>query len=362
MKKILLYSLISLGLLACSDDDKSNLNTDTDVNINSFVINGVEGTIDNSNATINVILPLNSPLTSLSPEINIPTGANVSPESGTPVNFSKSMDEGKQVQYTVKNGNLYQIYKVIVNEARAKITKFTINGVKGVIDENKRTIKVTLPDGTNFQALKPVVEFTPGAKMTPANGSLLDFTEPVIYILNYYSNNFEYTVTVAYGKPDLILYDGDSFPQTWTPIAVAEGALDSKSVNPIKTGINDSEFCASFERKNENSDNGGKPWSGGALFNKFDIDPVVYNKFSIMILKESAGTVQLELQAPDTPNLILKVDYTTPGEWQELIFDIPEDRTAAIKTILVAPYAQDTPNSDFHTQRVYWDNLKAIMK
>ena len=358
MKKILLYSLFSLGLLACSDDDKSNLNLNTDVNINSFVINGVEGTINSNDATINLILPLNTPLTSLSPEIAISSGAIVSPQSGATVNFSKSMEKDKQIEYTVTNGNLYQIYKVVVDEARAKITNFTINGVKGTIDEKARTIKVALPEGTSLQALKPIVEYTAGAKMNPSEGALVDFTEPVTYILNYYGNNFEYTVTVDYGKPDLIIYDGESVSPTWSEIA--SGALDSKYANPIKTGINNSDHCVSFIRQKEVGDNGGQTWSGGAIFGSLNIDPAVYNKFTIMILKESAGDVQIEIQGE---NDYIKVFYTTPGEWQELTFNIPSDRTAIINSILVAPHVQDTAGDDnFQTQRVYWDNLKAIMK
>lgn len=361
MKKILLYSLISLGLFACSDDDKNSLDLDKDVNINSFTVNGVEGTIDNNNATINVILPLNTPLTSLSPEISIPSGAAVSPQSGVAVNFSTSMNDNSAIEYTVTNGNLYQIYKVVVNEARAKITKFTINGIKGIIDEKARTIKVALPEGTSLEALKPVVEYTAGAKMNPSEGALIDFTEPVTYILNYYGNNFEYTVTVDYGKPDLIIYDGESVSPTWDKITVS--SIDSKYSNPIKTGINDSEYCVSITRKKENGGDDGETWSGGVLSN-LSIDPTVYNKFSLMILKETAGDVQIEIQENGEKNKdYMKVYYTTPGEWQELTFNIPTDRTAIINKVLVAPHVQDTAeDNNFHTQRVYWDNLKAIMK
>lgn len=359
MKKILLYTLLLVAIFSCSTDDNDHLDLTANVDISKFVINGVEGTINNKNATINVILPLNTSLHALTPVITLPSGASVSPESGVAIDFSKSMDKGKAVEYLVKNGNLYQKYSVVVNEARAKITKFTINNVAGVINEANRTIKVALPDGTDLRSLKPIVEYTLGAKMTPSEGTIVDFTNPVTYTLEYYGNTFEYKITVDYGN--LVLYDGETVVPEWAKIAV--GSLDSKFTNPLKNGINTSDYCASFIRKKQGGDDGGRTFSGGALSN-LDIDPQVYDRFTLMVLKDTAGDVQLEIQGENDSNKdYLKVYYNTPGEWQELTFMTPKDRTAIIKTILVAPHVSDSEaDPNFQTQRVYWDNLIAILK
>jgi hypothetical protein len=50
-------------------------------------------------------------------------------------------------------------------------------------------------------------------------------------------------------------------------------------------------------------------------------------------------------------------------EWQELVFRIPEGRTAVINNILVAPHCHDAGQPvAFDTQRMYWDDLIAIPK
>ncbi len=85
-----------------------------------------------------------------------------------------------------------------------------------------------------------------------------------------------------------------------------------------------------------------------------------------MILKEVAGDVQIEIQSDGETNKDwLRAWYSEDhlGEWQELVFNIPENRTAIINNILVM--RDEHPNGEpvaFTTHRMYWDELKAIPK
>jgi hypothetical protein len=270
--------------------------------------------------------------------------------------------------YTVSNGDLYQKYKISVDVARAKITKFRIGTVEGTIDDAAKTITIYMPVGTDVTALIPIVEYTEGAIITPEDGMPVDFTNSVTYKLNYLGSEFIYSVTVHLGEPpisSIIIYNGEDICPQWTGLA---GVVESPFPNLKTDGINASPLCASIMRNGADTDDGGKAWSGGALWNsyKVNIDPAVYGSFSLMVLKNVAGDVQLEIQSDGEQNKDwLKVWYGDEhlGEWVELIFAIPESRTAVINNILVAPHCHDAGQPvPFDTQRMYWDNLIAIPK
>lgn len=364
----IIYVLIAMiTSVSCdNDNNKETLDLSGDVDIHSFSINGVQGIINPDNSTITVLMPNTTDLTALAPQITLGIGAEVSPESGEIIDFSQSMKKGSEVVYTVTNADVYQRYKVIVDVVRAKITKFRIGTVEGKINEEARTITLYLPIGTDITAFIPIVEYTDGATITPEDGSLVDFTNPVEYKLTLSGSEFVYTVTVIPGEepePEIIIFNGEDVSPTWANIAAS---VDSPYPNPQKDGINTSAYCASIMKSGEDTDNGGKPWSGGALWNKVNIDPAIYGSFSLMVLKEVAGDVQLEIQSNGEQNKDwLKVWYSEEnlGKWQKLTFQIPEGRTAVINNILVAPHCHDAGQPvPFTTQRMYWDELIAIPK
>ncbi|MDP4202378.1 MAG: hypothetical protein Q8861_06765, partial [Bacteroidota bacterium] len=284
------------------------------------------------------------------------------PNTGTPVDFVDSKGNLTPVTYTVMNKDVYQKYTVSVDVARAKINSFKIGSVQGDIDEVNKKISLYLPVGTDLKALYPVVDYTSGATLSPAAGTPVDFTNPVTYTLNYLGSTFTYVVTVIAGekpKPIIVIYDGEAGSPNWESLA---STVNNGTINPKTDGINTSSNCASIMR-NKSGDDGGQPWSGGALWNanKVNISPASYGKFTLMVLKNVAGVVQLEIQSVDGVKDWLKADYsgTALGQWQELTFTIPADRTAPINNILVAPHCEDTSGiASWTPQLMYWDNLK----
>lgn len=370
MKK-LIYNILFLFCLAitfssCDNDEKSILDTTGDTSIHTFSINGVQGTINAENSTISVILPSGSSLKALSPVIAVADGALVTPNSGTSIDFADSKGNLTPVVFTVTNKDVYQKYTVTVDVARAKITSFKIGAVQGDIDDVNKKISLYLPVGTDLTALYPVVEYTSGASISPALGSAVNFTNPVTYTLNYLGSTFTYAVTVIAGekpKPVLVIYNGEDVSPVWDALA---STINNGYANPKTDGINSSAYCVSIMR-NKSSDDGGQPWSGGALWNanKVNIDPAIYSKFTLMVLKNVAGDVQLEIQSTDGVKDYLKVSYSAEklGQWQELTFNIPASRTAMINNILVAPHSTNTSGDASYTpQMMYWDNLKAYPK
>lgn len=365
---ILLVLLPVFALTSCNDGIREVLDTTGDVDIHSFSINGVEGTINAGNSTITVILPSGSALTNLTPQITVAEGAVVTPGNGEAVDFVDSRGNLLAVTFLVSNKDLYQKYNVTVDVARAKITKFKIGSVEADIDEPNKKVTIYLPVATDVTALIPVVEYTEGATLTPVSGTSVDFTNHVVFTLNYLGSVFTYEVTVILGekpKPILTVYDGETVSPTWGSLA---GSVNNGYANPVTNGINSTPNCISIMRNKEESDDGGRPWSGGALWNdhKVNIDPALYSKFTLMVLKNVAGDVQLEIQSNGEQNKDwLKAAYSADalGQWQELTFIIPASRTAIINNILVAPHVQDAKNDpNFSSHMMYWDQLKAHPK
>ncbi len=92
-----------------------------------------------------------------------------------------------------------------------EITSFSINEQQGTIDNNMITLE--LDTGTDITALTPVIEHT-GVSIAPENGSVQDFTNPVVYtVVAENGNTQEFTVTVSVG---LGTASGIEFITTWS--------------------------------------------------------------------------------------------------------------------------------------------------
>ncbi|GHS96803.1 hypothetical protein FACS189421_02510 [Bacteroidia bacterium] len=247
------------------------------------------------------------------------------------------------------------------------IKSFAINGTQGIINTDNQTITVMMPEGTNLASLAATVEIAAGATLSPASGTQIDFRSsnksPVQYSVfngNLYNT---YKVTVRAIGDDVIypltIYNGENITPEWWTVGSA-GDISSNFGNPKPNALNQTPYCASIWRNPGDDD-----WTGGGL-GGLNIDPTVYNRFTLLVWKEYAGDVQLEIQGEGAGNQWLKVWYAGDalGEWQKLEFFLPEGHgLTKIHTILVAPQitgTKDDPN--FFGQRMYWDELIAIPK
>jgi hypothetical protein len=197
MKKIsnillenILLLVIPMLIFSCDSRNEEGLVTNTSVNINSFIVNGIAGTIDNQTDKITVMLPYGTNVKALVPQINIPEGATVEPSSGTTINFTQA------VKYRVKNGNIYKDYEVSV-KTQDPIISFKINGLDATINHSNKSISLTVPDGTNLTALQPVIEMAPGVSITPASGSTINFTNPVQFTVSNANLTEIYTAKIS---------------------------------------------------------------------------------------------------------------------------------------------------------------------
>ena len=142
-----------------------------------------------------------------------------SPLSGVPQNFSST------VTYTVSGKGLAtRVYSVDILDAdgkrptgkndtpdtpstpdtpvvaSAKITEFSILGVKAVIDDEAGTILLTLPAGTDVSHVVSQVTVGNGCTVSPAPGEVVDLRNPVVYTVTNGSETSYYTVIVTLEK------------------------------------------------------------------------------------------------------------------------------------------------------------------
>ena len=359
---LVLFTLFSFG--ACEKTNYDSVDLTGEVDILSFTVEGLQAEVDNENLTIRLMMPPGSDLRKLKPVVEISEGARVSPSPNTEIDFSNSAST--PVEYRVYNKNLYNTYKVRIEEIRARITLFKIGNFVGDINESDKVITLFIPEGTDVTQVIPTISYTRGALISPAIGEAIDLTNPVVYTLDYANAKFQYTVQVEFGgSPGLVIFNGEDVAPSWASLAAT---VNSPYPNPQTDGINTSPYCASIMRSAEDTDNGGKPWSGGALWdnNRVNIDPTVYGSFTMMVLKDVPGDVQIELQSDGEQNkdwLKVWYDEENVGKWTKLTFKIPDERTAFINNILIAPHSHDAGQPvPFASQRMYWDELIAIPK
>ncbi|TDO82794.1 uncharacterized protein DUF4960 [Flavobacterium chryseum] len=176
---------------ACENSfESSGFDVNSPSNVNSFKINGVAGEIDQKTGKINVTMPYGSDITAVKPEIVLQEGSTSNLDLTVPTNYSNP------VKFRVINGNLYKDYTV-TTMVLSPIKSFTINGVAATVNDLNRTITLTLPEGSNLTALKPIIELTEGVSISPASGATIDFTNAVTFVITSKGKSVNYTANVG---------------------------------------------------------------------------------------------------------------------------------------------------------------------
>lgn len=193
---LLCVTMACMVVTGCNDDFKSGLQLDGEVWVNAIKLDEYAGTIDYQNKTIVVGVPYDYDVTRMAvKEINLSEGATTSIAIGETIDFSLP------VSLTVKNGNVQMSYTITVKRDEAKILTFKLNDTYvGKVDQLARTISVVVPTEVDITQLKGTFTVTDGATVTPASGSIQDFTNPVTYTATYRTASTPYIVTVTQGN------------------------------------------------------------------------------------------------------------------------------------------------------------------
>jgi hypothetical protein len=154
--------------------------------------------IDNSTKLITGTMPIGTDLSHLKPTIEISAGATATPASGLIQNFSTPLT------YTIKaeNGDIssYVVNLTATTSAENRILKFAFNdsipGVTCTIGDS--TIVGVMPIGTDLTHLKPTIDISARATITPSSGIIQNFTLPAKYTVKAENGLTRiYTVTLT---------------------------------------------------------------------------------------------------------------------------------------------------------------------
>jgi hypothetical protein len=186
-------------ITACENSfENGGFEVNSPSNVTSFKINGVAGEINQKTGNINVTMPYGSDITAVKPEIVLQAGATSNLDVTVPINFTNP------VKFRVINGNLFKDYTV-TTVVLSPIKSFTINGITGTVNDASKTITMTLPEGTNLTALKPIIELTDGVSISPASGQTIDFTNPVTFVITSNGKSVNYTANVGVPVTGLVV-------------------------------------------------------------------------------------------------------------------------------------------------------------
>ncbi|UII77799.1 DUF5018 domain-containing protein [Flagellimonas sp. HMM57] len=220
---------------------------------NDALSTDVEATIDEEEKTITAEAPVGTDVRGLVATITFSALASVTPENKTAVDFSDA------VAYTVTaSDGSAQKYTVTVNvegSSAKAITSFTFlaadndalsEDIDATIDEEGKTITAEVPSGTEISALRPTVEVSANATVSPGDKEVVDFSEAVEYVVTAADDSEQkYIITVTKALTDreilIALYNANRLNTTswdieeedlskWEGITVVNGRVTEISV------------------------------------------------------------------------------------------------------------------------------------
>ena len=170
-----LFTFVALGLASCSDDHTGSIDVSGSCLVEKFVLNGqYEATISTEKRLVKVKVPAdfdqksNMEITSLT----VSPGAQTNMKVGDRINF-----DGDRTLH-IANGDLVMDYQVSVRNDEALMSLFILEGVKGAINQQDKTITVSVManSGIDLSNAAFEVECSEDATCSPASGTKANFT------------------------------------------------------------------------------------------------------------------------------------------------------------------------------------------
>lgn len=200
---------IIAALTACSDDHTGSIDVSGQCLVEKFVLNGqYEGIINTEKRLVKIKVPAdfsqknNMEITSLT----VSSGAETNLKVGDHVNF----DADRTLHIT--NGDLEMDYQISVRNDEALMSLFMLEGVKGAINQDDKTVTVSVManSGIDLENATFEVACSEDATCSPASGTKANFKEPVQITLNDNTATNTYTVYVTLIENPVALFVGDA--------------------------------------------------------------------------------------------------------------------------------------------------------
>ena len=162
---------------SCNDDNSGSMDVGGDCRVEKFVLNNAyEGAVDMANRLIKVKVPVdfNTKNDMQVTSLTIHAGAKSSINVGDRLN----LESDKSLHIT--SGSLVMDYRIAVRNDEAKLTNFVLAGIKGAINEETKTVTVSVlaTSGIDLSSATFEVTCSEDASCFPASGSTGDFSDP----------------------------------------------------------------------------------------------------------------------------------------------------------------------------------------
>ena len=193
-----LYTLYTSGMDNVTYTVTVVNNGDDIAEINKYVYSGYNGVIDNTKNTITLNVPKALDTSTITPSV-----LNFSGKSITPSKKSAVTQNDNQAEYMVlSQSGIMRAYNLVINrieDNEAEITDFKLGGYSGLIDNDERTITITVPKTLNLVNVVPDILTYTGKSIYPRVDTAKDFTQRQTYTVVAPDNTeYEYEVKVKY--------------------------------------------------------------------------------------------------------------------------------------------------------------------
>ena len=219
MQKYLLPSLAGRGrgvglllafltFIACSDDHTGSIDVSGACFVEKFVLNGqYEAAISHEQRLLKVKVPVDFTQTS-NMEVTALT-ASAGATTNIHVGDHLNMDADRNLHVT--NGDLVMDYQISVRHDEALLKLFILEGVKGAINQQDKTVTVSVMANSGIDLANATfeVECSEDATCSPASGTKGNFTEPFTLTLSDNTAVTTYTVYVTLIQNPVALFVGD---------------------------------------------------------------------------------------------------------------------------------------------------------
>ena len=213
IKKLFLAGLVCCGLAAvltsCSDDNTSGMNVSGACLVEELVLNGqYTATINTEKRLVKVKVPVdfNQKADMQITSLKTSDGATSNLKVGDHINLES--DKTLHIQ----NGSLTMDYQISVRNDEALLKLFLLEGVKGAINQENKTVTVAVTGNSGIDLANAAfeVETSEDAVCSPASGTRGNFTEPFLLTLTDNTATNVYTVYVTLIQNPVALFVGEA--------------------------------------------------------------------------------------------------------------------------------------------------------
>jgi hypothetical protein len=197
------------GLTACNEDNSGSMNIGGDCFVEYLTLNDKYiATIDTEKRLIKVKVPVdfNEKEDMVITSMKISDGAKANIKVGDHLNLRSAQD------VIITTGDVVMSYQLSVRNDEAKLNLFILEGIKGAINEEEKTVNVAVTGSSTIDLGNALFEalVSEDAVCLPASGTRADFKQPFILTVRDNTAESKYTVNVTQIQYPVAVFVGNA--------------------------------------------------------------------------------------------------------------------------------------------------------